>query len=381
MGLTPCLSSCLRLFGLLVMILLCSLFSLSLFYAQTISEGDLKTVEGSSTYLPPISGPVISMHGSNTPPLKRDDADPEIALEATNDTSATTKAIDEEQGENEGEDNDISLDMELESNMVLLLPKIARVSTTVTTTTDTDKESKKDAPNSNGQEQPMASQQQPEQGSTISCTGNRRCREVAGSCAICLSPYEVGDQVTWSSPSAPTDFLGADSATADQELSSSTNYCPHAFHTECIIGWLSKKEHPKCPVCRRPFCETVLVVPSTNNSTSIPLGGPNNNGGGPPAADDIPFPFSRSLAETVALARLSILASEQEQQQQQALSQSTGNAQSATAPSSTTVSTSPEGNENSAVTTATSNVSSTSESANRPRDPPATELTTPAVTE
>jgi len=62
-------------------------------------------------------------------------------------------------------------------------------------------------------------------------------RTVPGFCAICLCPYEPGDQLTWSPKSA----------------------CQHAFHTDCIVPWLAKKDEQKCPVCRQDFCQPVQV--------------------------------------------------------------------------------------------------------------------------
>ena len=81
-------------------------------------------------------------------------------------------------------------------------------------------------------------------------------RMVPSACAICLCPYEVGDEVTWS----------------PEEV------CQHAFHRDCIVSWLAKKSEHLCPCCRQCFCEMspsdepTLVVPNTNND-SIPLGG------------------------------------------------------------------------------------------------------------
>ena len=69
---------------------------------------------------------------------------------------------------------------------------------------------------------------------TESMNGNRT---VPGICAICLCPYEDGDRVSWSTKCS----------------------CQHAFHTECIIPWLAKKEEQKCPVCRQDFCRTIHV--------------------------------------------------------------------------------------------------------------------------
>ena len=62
-------------------------------------------------------------------------------------------------------------------------------------------------------------------------------RTISGVCTICLCPYEDGDQISWSTEES----------------------CQHAFHTDCIIPWLAKKEEPKCPVCRQEFCATPNV--------------------------------------------------------------------------------------------------------------------------
>jgi Ring finger domain len=59
-------------------------------------------------------------------------------------------------------------------------------------------------------------------------------RTVPGVCAICLCGYEIGDSVTWSKQTE----------------------CQHAFHHECIVPWLAKKNdgQPKCPCCRQVYC-------------------------------------------------------------------------------------------------------------------------------
>mmetsp|Transcript_1564 Transcript_1564/g.1966 ORF Transcript_1564/g.1966 Transcript_1564/m.1966 type:complete len:329 (+) Transcript_1564:154-1140(+) len=57
-------------------------------------------------------------------------------------------------------------------------------------------------------------------------------RNVPAACAICLCPYENGDSVTWSP----------------------REQCQHAFHTECIVPWLTKKDEALCPCCRQEFC-------------------------------------------------------------------------------------------------------------------------------
>mmetsp|Transcript_9295 Transcript_9295/g.13229 ORF Transcript_9295/g.13229 Transcript_9295/m.13229 type:complete len:352 (-) Transcript_9295:484-1539(-) len=60
-------------------------------------------------------------------------------------------------------------------------------------------------------------------------------RTVPAACAICLCPYEDGDSVTWSP----------------------REECQHAFHTDCIVPWLAKKESALCPCCRQEFCDVV----------------------------------------------------------------------------------------------------------------------------
>jgi hypothetical protein len=57
-------------------------------------------------------------------------------------------------------------------------------------------------------------------------------RLVPSVCAICLSHYQLGDEVVWSSNPA----------------------CEHAFHFTCVERWLSKqRDCPLCPCCRREF--------------------------------------------------------------------------------------------------------------------------------
>lgn len=94
--------------------------------------------------------------------------------------------------------------------------------------------------------------------------GHNASRGVPGGCAICLCPYEPGDQVAWSGEEC----------------------CKHAFHSECIIPWLAKKSEPKCPCCRQDYCvvEPVtaadlapmtpfgLIPTSLNGQTAIPFG-------------------------------------------------------------------------------------------------------------
>jgi hypothetical protein len=50
-------------------------------------------------------------------------------------------------------------------------------------------------------------------------------------CAICLSRFE------------------------DHQLvcESNNGSCQHVFHKDCMIGWLTTKEHDDCPICRQNY--------------------------------------------------------------------------------------------------------------------------------
>jgi hypothetical protein len=89
-------------------------------------------------------------------------------------------------------------------------------------------------------------------------------RIVSGLCTICLSTYEVGSDVIWSS-------------NAD---------CEHAFHADCIETWLMKqREGPLCPCCRRDFIadpfdeEEGMVDDKTTPPTTGTLLSPASNAG------------------------------------------------------------------------------------------------------
>ena len=88
-------------------------------------------------------------------------------------------------------------------------------------------------------------------------------RKVPGVCAICLCAYEAGDVVAWSAEDS----------------------CLHAFHNDCLVPWLAKKNEPHCPVCRQSFCK----VSYNASETSI---------------YDSPFTFSQSFSQALARARL-----------------------------------------------------------------------------
>lgn len=70
-------------------------------------------------------------------------------------------------------------------------------------------------------------------------------RQVAGSCAICLTSYAVNDGLVWS----PN--------------------CTHAFHDVCIQTWLQRKKSEL--LC--PFCRQCYVVENDDNENDVEKGG------------------------------------------------------------------------------------------------------------
>lgn len=59
-------------------------------------------------------------------------------------------------------------------------------------------------------------------------------RLVPNCCAVCLSGYKVDDHVVWSS----------------------NPDCAHAFHRDCVLGWLIKMQsEAPCPCCRQEFTD------------------------------------------------------------------------------------------------------------------------------
>lgn len=78
-------------------------------------------------------------------------------------------------------------------------------------------------------------------------------RIAPGTCTICLSTYQVGSDVVWSS-------------NAD---------CEHVFHVLCAEQWLLRqREGPLCPCCRRDFIidpVDVNVVESGEEGSEDPV--------------------------------------------------------------------------------------------------------------
>ena len=65
-------------------------------------------------------------------------------------------------------------------------------------------------------------------------------------CAICLTIYQPQCYVSWSP----------------------NKECQHAFHRDCILMWLLKKDEPLCPCCRRPFIPLEYLNGSEGGSAS-----------------------------------------------------------------------------------------------------------------
>lgn len=59
--------------------------------------------------------------------------------------------------------------------------------------------------------------------------------EDLSSCSICLEPYLIGQDVSWS---------------RDMQ-------CRHVFHHECVVEWLMK--HDECPCCRSQYLPPEIV--------------------------------------------------------------------------------------------------------------------------
>ena len=79
--------------------------------------------------------------------------------------------------------------------------------------------------------------------SLSSSRGGKEIRSItlSSSCTICLSEYELGDEV----------------------VRSPNDRCSHVFHLDCILAWLSLplRDGGSCPCCREPFAVVVVVDP------------------------------------------------------------------------------------------------------------------------
>ena len=60
-------------------------------------------------------------------------------------------------------------------------------------------------------------------------------RQVPALCIICLCRYEIGDSI----------------------CISNNQSCPHVFHIDCAVSWLSKTKVALCPCCRQDYCPKV----------------------------------------------------------------------------------------------------------------------------
>lgn len=120
--------------------------------------------------------------------------------------------------------------------------------------------------------------------------GETAKRSVPGMCAICLCPYEAGDQVTYSK------FVSEDQDGDEGPNSAQTSTCTHVFHKECIVQWLAKKNEarPECPCCRRPFC-SVAPLTTTDLMRLAPRGSTV------PATRNSAIPTPLSLVPFIAL--------------------------------------------------------------------------------
>jgi Ring finger domain len=58
-------------------------------------------------------------------------------------------------------------------------------------------------------------------------------------CAICLEPYQVGDEVVWSMNKC---------------------VCPHAFDRDCLVEYLMQHEDGEMTPC--PCCRKIFLIPT-----------------------------------------------------------------------------------------------------------------------
>jgi hypothetical protein len=99
----------------------------------------------------------------------------------------------------------------------------------------------------------------PRPGLNPSLSAKKETRLVPNLCCICLSNYEIGEKVVWSS----------------------NPLCEHVFHHKCIQSWIMmQKDQFFCPVCRRPFIAVEDVLDTLNEEIG---GGSDGSDRGRPA--------------------------------------------------------------------------------------------------
>jgi hypothetical protein len=93
---------------------------------------------------------------------------------------------------------------------------------------------------------------------STSISVNSQSRQITEPCAICLSTYDKGDTVVWSS------YLE----------------CPHVYHLNCIQTWIQKTYTTSCPCCRRNFIDSGLYHKVKYEcSRKSPVAGEGGRGG------------------------------------------------------------------------------------------------------
>ncbi|KAL7553042.1 hypothetical protein ACHAWF_016286 [Thalassiosira exigua] len=99
-------------------------------------------------------------------------------------------------------------------------------------------------------------------------------------CAICMTDYEPGHVIVRSPR------------------------CPHAFHQECILDWLSRDEHTDCPTCRSVFWARGGADEGKKGAEDEPVAQDDENTG---AASDQRSGAGRARSDTEDTATLSAI--------------------------------------------------------------------------